>query len=253
MMLTDACAPWLEFGPSWSDSNRVQPLGVLRRKWPVVRRSGKISTLPNGGSMKKLLILLFLLSPCLAESVSRSQLISGRQVGPVTEVSTRADIAAVVGSANMKEGEVYLGEGQTSPATIIYPDQPKKTMKIVWKPGPQVSATPESVWLEGKESEWHTPSGVSLGTGLSRLEKLNGVPFALLGFEWDLGGGVNSWGGNLEEEMRDVYVRLKLPENAHRLAGEEAIAEVLGDHEVSSSHPVFQKVDPVIDRIVVTF
>ena len=53
--------------------------------------------------------------------------------------------------------------------------------------------------------------------------------------------------------MRDIHVRLKLPENAYELAGEEMLTQVVGDREVSSSHPVFQKVDPVIDRIVVTF
>lgn len=203
--------------------------------------------------MKKLLILLLLLVPCLAEVPAYQQIVSKKQVGPVTKTSTRADIAAIVGTAYMEEGEVYLGEGLTSPATVVYPGHPNRMLKIVWKPGPKETATPESVWLMGDESEWQTPSGITLGTSLRELQKLNGVPFALLGFEWDLGGGVNSWGGNLEDELRDVYVRLKLPEDAYEKAGEKELAEVLGDREVSSSHPVFQKVNPVIDRIVVTF
>ena len=203
--------------------------------------------------MKKLLMLLLLLSPCLAEVPAYQQIISGKQVGPVTINSTRADIAAIVGTAYMEEGEVYLGEGMTSPATVVYPGHPNRTIKVVWKPGPKETATPESVWIMGEESEWKTPSGISLGPGLAELQKLNGVPFALLGFEWDLGGGVNSWGGDLEEEMRDIHVRLKLPENAYELAGEDMLTQVVGDREVSSSHPVFQKVNPVIDRIVVTF
>jgi hypothetical protein len=203
--------------------------------------------------MKKLLILLLLLTPCLAEVPSYQQIISGKQVGPVTKSSTRADIAAIVGTAYMEEGEVYLGEGLTSPATVIYPGHPNRMMKIVWKSGPKESATPESVWLSGNESEWRTPSGITLGTGLKKLQQLNGVPFALIGFEWDLGGGINSWGGDLESEMTDVYVRLKLPENVHKLADEKTINEILGDRELSSSHPAFKTIDPVVDRIVVTF
>jgi len=203
--------------------------------------------------MKKLLILLFLLAPCLAEIPEYQQIISGKQVGPVKSTSTRADIAAIVGTAYMEEGEVYLGEGMTSPATVVYPGHPNRMIKVVWKPGPKESATPESVWLVGNESEWKTPSGISLGTGLKELEKLNGVPFALLGFEWDLGGGVNSWGGDLEDEMRDVHVRLKLPENVYELADQEVIEQIVGDRELSSSHPAFRTINPVVDRIVVTF
>ena len=203
--------------------------------------------------MKNLWILLLLLSPCLAEVPSYQQIISGEQVGPVTRTSTRADIAKIVGTAYMEEGEVYLGEGQSSPATVIYPGHPNRMIKVVWKDGPKETATPESVWLLGDESEWQTPSGVTLGTELRKLQELNGVPFALIGFEWDLGGGINSWGGDLEDEMRDVFVRLRLPEDAHEVADKKTLGEVLGDREVSSSHPVFKTVNPVVDRIVVTF
>ena len=101
--------------------------------------------------MKKLLILLLLLSPCLAEVPAYQQIISGKQVGPVTINSTRADIAAIVGTAYMEEGEVYLGEGMTSPATVVYPGHPNRTIKVVWKPGPKETATPESVWIMGTD------------------------------------------------------------------------------------------------------
>ncbi len=203
--------------------------------------------------MKILLTLLLLTGFCLAEVPLYQQIIAGKQVGPVTATSTHKDIAAIVGTAYLEEGEVYVGEGQSVPATVIFPGHPNRMLKVIWKSGPRATAHPDSVWIMGSESEWSTASGVSLGTKLTQLERLNGEPFRLLGFEWDLGGAVTEWGGKLESELDGIHIRLALPENAFEVVGEDGFNGLIGDREIPSTQPGLQTLNPTIDRIVVTF
>lgn len=203
--------------------------------------------------MRILLCLLLLTSLSLAQSDDPKaylNIIGGQQLGPVTKTSTRADIAAIVGTAYIEEGEVYVGEGQSSPATVVYPGHPNRRIKVIWKKGPRATATPESAWLVGDESEWRTPNGVSLGTPLSKLQKLNGKPLKLLGFEWDFGGVVtNFMEGLLAQQFSSINLRLRLPAETDGVD----VSPILGDQEVLSDHEVLKKVDPVVDRIVVRF
>lgn len=203
--------------------------------------------------MRTLLCLLFLTGLCSGQSQDPKaylNIIGGQQLGPVTKTSTYADIAAIVGTAYIEEGEVYLGEGQTSPATVVYPGHPNRRIKVIWKKGPRATATPESAWLVGDESEWRTPNGITLGTPLSKLQKLNGKPFKLLGFEWDYSGAVTDFmDGLLAKQFSNISLRLRLPENQ----GGDELLPVLGDQELRSDHKVLQKFEPVVDRIIVRF
>ena len=204
--------------------------------------------------MKILLLFLLLTVSTLADIPTYTHIIANKQVGPVTSTSTWKDVAAIVGTAYVEEGKVYVGEGNYLPATIVYPGHPNRTLKIVWKDGPKATATPDSVWLMGKETEWRTPNGITLGTGLSRLEKLNGKPFNLLGFAWDFGGMITNWNnGNLESQLQNVSVRLMIPEVDEKNVGFDATTQIMGDVQLSSGHPLFMQQEPVIDRIVVTF
>ena len=206
--------------------------------------------------MRKILLLLLLLlaTSSLAEPPAYLHIVSDKQIGPVKKSSTWQSIINTVGSAYVEEGEVYVGEGVSVPATIVYPGHPNRTLKVIWKEGPRSSATPDSVWLSGSDTEWTTPDRITLGTGLSRLEKVNGGPFKLHGFEWDFGGLVTRWNGKLENRFKGMSVRLALPPKGDFEEPDfEAMSGILGDVEIGSDHPYFLGVDPVIDQIVVSF
>ncbi len=52
--------------------------------------------------------------------------------------------------------------------------------------------------------KWHTESGVSLGTSLKQLERLNGRAFQIEPWGSDVGGNITSWrGGKLADLFGD--------------------------------------------------
>jgi hypothetical protein len=97
----------------------------------------------------------------------------------------------------MVDRDVYVGEGDTETGTVLFPNDPERTIEILWQDHDK-KANPSRVSISGKTSRWHAVRGISLGTSYSELERLNGRPFPV---SWgtDQGSVVLSWNGGLLE------------------------------------------------------
>ncbi len=173
-------------------------------------------------------------------------IVPGVRVGPVNQKSTERSLLALPG-AGAKSAQIYMGEGFEEPGVTLYPDDPARRLEVVWRGDPP---TPASVWfcwyLAPRQSgcRWRTAAGVSMGTTLKELERLNGKPFKVLGSGFDGSGLVSSFGdGKLASY--DQRLRLYLGLMTAGLTRQEAAA-VTGDRVISSSHPVLQKLNPRI-------
>jgi hypothetical protein len=93
--------------------------------------------------------------------------------------------------------------------------------------------------------------GITIGTTLRELEKINGAPFQLAGFEWDYSGTVTSWGaGKLKDEFAGSYdVTIRLGGKLDSLSEQESLS-VLGDKDFPSNNGVMQKLNPRIYQII---
>lgn len=181
-------------------------------------------------------------------------IISNIKVGAITAKTTEADLKKIYGEKNVQSADVGLGEGETAPGTVIYPNDEKRKIEIVWK-DQESKKFPDFVQLTGDKSLWKTKEGISLGTSLKRLEKINGKSFTLLGFDWDYGGTVYSWRkGKLAKPFGNqdhkVVVRLGY-QNAEKLG--KYIDKVIGDIEFSSKNKAMQRINPTIYQIIVDF
>jgi hypothetical protein len=189
-------------------------------------------------------------------------ILPGSDDGPITKHTTREDLVHQYGVANVSDRDVDVGEGETEPGTVVFSSDPQRTIEILWR-DPAAKRAPKQVQIHGQVSLWKTAHGISLGTSLKELEHINGGPFLLLGFEWDYSGTVTSWkGGTLEKKLpgtleKDppgngrVILRLDSPFNTN-ISGSES-AEVAGDREFSSQHPVMQKINPHVYQIIWQF
>jgi hypothetical protein len=97
-----------------------------------------------------------------------------------------------------------------------------------------------------------------LGTGLPTLEKLNGRPFRLLGFQHDSEGTVTSWvGGKLDSNMAVRACRFKVWLSPQATRDEPAAQKlehhVLGPREYSSSHPAMRSLDPHVYQMFLLY
>jgi len=97
-----------------------------------------------------------------------------------------------------------------------------------------------SIDIFGQETGWKTKEGITLGTKLKELEKLNQKPFTFYGFESDFSGMTDWDEGHLFD--RKVFVSLRYPGETIPPEYEELI----GDQEIRSDSELAQKANPIV-------
>lgn len=190
-------------------------------------------------------------------------IVPGERVGPLTASSSAADLIQAYGAENVRDESYPLGEGESEPGTVVFPDDVTKRMVILWN-DLEKKQGPLAVRIDGPASLWKTAEGLGVGTTLKRVEELNGKPFRLYGFEWDYGGQlVDSNGGSLKDlphedpegGFRGGALLLTFqpdPPVAEKVPADQ-YAQVSGDSTFESSHPVMQALDPRVAVITVNF
>lgn len=187
------------------------------------------------------------------------QIVPGRSVGPIQKNTSEKDLVEIFGRQNVKQAEIDVGEGETRPGTILFPDDPQKKIFILWR-DPAARQGPESVSIRGKKTLWKTDRGITIGTPLKTVEKLNGRAFVMTGFGWDYSGTVlHSNGGRLGElgiesgdDIKDRTLLLRLAP-AGALEGTPDYKAVLGDGKFSSDNPAMKKLNPRVYEMIVEF
>lgn len=180
-------------------------------------------------------------------------IIPGVRVGDIAEKSSETDLKKSYGGAEVIEFEVTLGEGETEMGTVVFPKDGKKRIEILWFE-PKTKINPKRIQISGEASVWHTSDGISIGTDLKKLEKINGKSFRLSGFNWDYSGTVSSWNeGALQKPFHEkgrIILRLAPTD---KFTGNSEIHKVSGDREFLSSNQVMQKINPSVYQIIVKF
>jgi len=177
------------------------------------------------------------------------------KTGRITAQSNYSDLVRTFGVGNVGDGEVELGEGQTLPATVVFPKDPSKRIGIAWKDSTN-KRNPDRVQAIGEKSRWRTSYGLTLGMTLKELERINERPLVLTNYETDYEGNVRSWeGGIFDSEMESrglVAVRLRRPAKLS-VTVEEFEKMTDGGLEISSSNPVLRKMNPRVSEITWSF
>lgn len=190
-----------------------------------------------------------------ASAQSSYQIVPRIRVGAITPEMSEAGLKRIYGRKNVQSTRVSLGEGETEAGTVVYPHNPLRMIEIVWKDARR-KRFPKRIQLTGERSVWKTHQGISLGTRLKELERINGKPFVLAGFGWDYEGTVLSWeGGRLEREFekdgRTILLRLS-DRTGHNVSG-EPLGTVQGDSDFSSGNQVMQRINPKVYQIIIEF
>ncbi|HYP51251.1 MAG TPA: hypothetical protein VEQ34_09945 [Pyrinomonadaceae bacterium] len=178
--------------------------------------------------------------------------VPGVKVVAITRRSSEADLKRIYGQKNVRRAEVGIGEGETMPGTVIYPDDSTRTVHIIWK-DEQRRRFPQSIHLGG--NVWKTAQGIGLGTSLRQLERLNGRAFTLSGFGWDYSGTIDSWkGGKLERALKnDKWTVIRLGIETTPKVTDAELESVMGELEFSSGNRVMRRINPTIYQLIVMF
>lgn len=167
-----------------------------------------------------------------------------------------ATLRTTFAMADVATDSVPLGpvEGQMVPASVLFPRDPTRRIEIVWK-DPVAQRQPRFVRLASGPTKWRTAEGITIGTSLRELERLNGLPFRLAGFAFDGAGAVVSWkGGRLETRARANCQR-RFYVDSLTAAGRNAAAyrNVRGDGEFSSHSRAMQTLNPRVSSLLLEY
>lgn len=160
---------------------------------------------------------------------------------------TAAALERRFGAHQIGAGDIPAGEGRFDEVTVLFPASPEDRIEIVWR-DKEARRSPGQMWVRGERSRWHTRTGLTVGTDLRSVEKLNRRPFRLAGFGWDYSGTVVSWQGGRLEAPKSSGCRLRAVFDGG--GQDSAISrQVLGDRLFSSAHPAMQALNPRIERL----
>ena len=170
--------------------------------------------------------------------------------GVFAKDSTHEKLAARYDSRNVTFSEVDGPEGSKLNATILYPNEPKRRLEVLWNDVDARSDT--SLIVINGRSQWTAPKGLKLGLSLAALEKANGRPFKLSGFDQNGSASVISWeGGALSTLPGGCKVGMRLVANTK--STEDARSAVSGEKELLSNDAGLRAVKPTVAEILMGY
>ena len=170
--------------------------------------------------------------------------------GAFAKHSGHLRLAQVYGVHNVDFTQVSGDDGSTMMASVLFPNDPKRRLEVLWDDDAQREGT-RMIVIEG-QSTWVAQKGVRLGLSLAALEKLNGKTFTLMGF--DKGGMaiVSDWNGGALGLLTDgcrIGVQLKPDPKATPTA----LGAAPPDKEFASNDPAIRAAKPIVGEIIVAY
>lgn len=166
---------------------------------------------------------------------------------------TEADLISLYGKENVSRDSLYAEGMAIAIASYVYKNKPEE-LEILWQENAEFQKI-GSIRITQENAPYQTANGIKIGTALKEIEKLNGAPVAFSGFGWDYGGGCCNYGqGTMTKTMPCLSMQLVITDpDLEKKASESEITSVMGDREVTSDNPIFDKIAVSINGLQVSF
>jgi hypothetical protein len=185
--------------------------------------------------------------PARAKTTSASHAVACS--GAFAKNSSHLRLAQVFGVQNVTFTEVDGPRNMKLPATVLYPKDPKRHLEVLWSN--EVSRSDTRLIVINGHSTWTGPKGLRLGLPIAALEKLNGKPFQLAGFDQDNAGMAVDWqGGALDKLPGGCKLGLRVAPDAK--ASAEAKDAAAGA-TLMSNDAVVRAVNPKVAEIIIGY
>ena len=177
-------------------------------------------------------------------SIDRN-IIPNESVGLITSSTTKSALNKLYDKGNIRETVVFSYEGFDIKGTEVIFDNTADNITIEWNDG---NLTPKIIRIKNPNSNWKTKEGVGIGSTIKEVEKANGKPFTIYGYEIDayLAGTVKNWNsGNLQGLNLQFKITKEIPV--------EVYMEMMGDRGILSNNPLLEKAGLQVENITVEF
>ena len=170
--------------------------------------------------------------------------------GAFAKNSGHLRLAQAYGVHNVDFTEVAGDDGSTLMASVLFPSDPKRRLEVLWDDDTERAGT--RMIVIGNQSTWTAQKGVHLGLPLAAMEKLNGKPFKLMGFEKGGMAIVSDWNGGALGLLTDgCKMGVQFKPDPKAPAG--ALEAVSSDKEFASSDPAIRAAKPIVGEIIVAY
>ena len=170
--------------------------------------------------------------------------------GPFAKGSSHLELATAFNSKNVTFADVEAADGTKVPASILFPNDPKRRLEVWWSD--RTHRSDIHLIVIGGQSTWTAPDGLRLGQTLEQVEKINHKPFKLKGFDKDrIATGSNWDGGALVTAAGGCKPGVSLRADAK--ASAEEIGALSVDEEYSSSDPAIRAAKPTVSEILIGY
>jgi hypothetical protein len=170
--------------------------------------------------------------------------------GAFAKDSSHLKLATVYNSLNVSFTEVDGPENSKLMASVLFPKDPKRRLEVWWQNEAARSGT-YLIVING-QSTWTAPKGLKLGLQLAALEKLNGKPFKLKGFDKENSSTITDWdGGALAQLPGGCKAGVRLTSDAK--APQEARDAVPASADFSSNDAKVRAVKPTVAEIILGY
>jgi hypothetical protein len=165
--------------------------------------------------------------------------------------ANHTDLVKAFGSDNVVDQEIDGTQGGKIKATVLYPDDPKARLEFIWSD--EKERRRPAIIRAKDQSAWATSNGLRIGLGLAEVEKINGKPYKLSGFDWDYGGRVTDWqGGKLAKPQRGGCM-LGIEFVHSEDAPEANLTKVSGDAQFRSDNADMRAVEPYVAVVTISY
>jgi len=172
-------------------------------------------------------------------------IVPGERVGPVTQTTSRKELAKMFGEKHLDDRTLSDPEGiDPLPATTVNLG-PEQSFTVVWADADRT----KPAYARDLGSAWKTSEEIGVGTSLSELRKQLGE-FQLYGLGWDYGGSISLQGTKLSHYQGKLILQVKAASNAAAKFPNDYRA-VTGDRRFSSKNPHWKRLGMRVGEITV--
>jgi hypothetical protein len=170
--------------------------------------------------------------------------------GTFAKDSSEDKLETAFDAKNVIFADVETNDGTKVPASVLFPNDPKRRLEVWWS-NPANHSDIHLIVIGG-QSTWIAPGGMRLGQTLEQVEKLNHKPFKLKGYDKNRIATVTGWdGGALATLPGGCAPGLSLRANPE--ASAKATNALPADKEYSSSDPAIRSAKPTVSEILIGY
>lgn len=169
-----------------------------------------------------------------------------------TKSASEASLVKRFGQANVVSAELEGVEGSTEQGTVLFPKDPARRLEVFWHDSGK-RRRPATVRVRGKakwgiQPEASVDRALTVGMALDDVATINGRPFSLSGFGWDMGGYATDWkAGKLDRIAGGCSLSVRFDPDP-KVTG-RTLGQASGDKQLSSSNAAVKAVRPSVSEL----